>query len=73
MTCDLDFNILLSLSNNLKPSIIQLRTQRINVELDGEWITSIIVNNEDKFEKGAILSMDIKKYRLRLLPLSKIN
>ena len=69
MTCDLDFNILLLLSRKSKPSIIQLRTQRIRVEQDGEWIVSAVKQNAEKLEMGAILSVDAKKCRLRLLPL----
>ena len=69
ITCDLDFNVLLSTTNKIKPSIIQLRVQRINISQDGEWITSIISKNEDALKKGAIISVDIKKHRVRLLPL----
>jgi len=69
MTCDLDFNIILSITHSLKPSIIQLRTQRISVEQDGERIVSAIMQNAEKLEQGAILSIDLKKARIRLLPL----
>jgi len=69
MTFDLDFNTILSITHNLKPSIVQLRTQRINVEQDSEWIISAIKQNAEELNKGAILSVDTKKARLRLLPL----
>ena len=69
MTCDLDFNILLSVTHRLKPSVVQLRTQQISVEKDGEWIASAIMRNAKELTKGAILSVDAKKSRLRLLPL----
>jgi len=69
MTCDLDFSIILSIKHTLKPSIIQLRTQRTDVEQDGEWIVSAIMQNAEELEKGIILSVDAKKFRLRFLPL----
>ena len=69
MTCDLDFNILLSVAHRQKPSIVQLRVQRIRIEQDGEWIVAAIVQNAEELENGAILSVDTKKFRLRLLPL----
>lgn len=69
MTSDLDFNALLSITKGLKPSVIQLRTQRISVAQDGEWIVSVIRENEEKLLDGAILSMNAKNYRVRLLPI----
>ena len=69
MTCDLDFNIILAINNNLKPSIIQLRMQTISVEQHGEWIASAIMQNAGELENGAVLTIDAKKARLRLLPL----
>jgi len=69
MTCDLDFNILLAIAHSIKPSVIQLRAHRIRAEQDGDWIAAAIIQNAEALEKGAILSADTKKYRLRLLPL----
>ena len=69
MTCDLDFNILLSITRRVKPSIVQLRTQRFEIEKDGEWLASVILRNAAELAKGAILSVDTKKSKLRLLPL----
>jgi len=69
LSCDLDFSIILSITHNLKPSIVQLRAQRINIEKDGERIVSAIIQHEEKLGKGAILSIDLKKARIRLLPL----
>jgi hypothetical protein len=42
---------------------------RISVKQDGEWIAAAIMQNKEGLEKGAILSIDTKKSRLRLLPL----
>jgi predicted nuclease of predicted toxin-antitoxin system len=69
MTCDLDFNIILSNTHDLKPSVIQLRARRVSIKQDGEWIASAIMQNEKELEKGAILSIDLKKARIRFLPL----
>ena len=69
LTCDLDFNIILSLSRNQKPSIVQLRMQIINIDQDGERIVSVISRNLNRLREGAILSIDLNKARIRLLPL----
>jgi len=39
------------------------------VKQDGEWIAAAIMRSAEELEKGAILSVDTKKARLRLLPL----
>ena len=69
MTCDLDFNILLAIAHSLKPSVVQLRAHMITLKQDGDWIAAAVIQNADALEKGAILSADTKKYRLRLLPI----
>jgi predicted nuclease of predicted toxin-antitoxin system len=69
MTCDLDFNVILSITHDLKPSVVLIRAQRINAEQDGGWIAALLKENADALDKGAILVVDYKKFRLRLLPL----
>ena len=69
MTSDLDFNVLLAIIRKLKPSVVQLRTQRISIAQDGEWIVSVLLKNEEHLLNGAIVSMNAKNYRVRLLPI----
>ena len=69
MTCDLDFSAILSATRGLKPSVIQIRTQGFNAEQIVGIIYSVLQQNTKELEKGAILTMDTKKARVRLLPL----
>jgi len=70
LTCDLDFTALLSVSKRTKPSIIQVRVQGFEAENLANMITLAISQNAEALENGAILTIDAKRARLRLLPLS---
>ena len=69
LTCDLDFGAILSNSHELKPSVVQIRASVIHAERAVDMIVSAINSNSADLEKGAILSIELKKARLRLLPL----
>lgn len=69
LTCDLDFTAMLSVTQGRKPSIIQIRNQGVQMEALAELIVSAILQNADELEKGAILTLDSKQARVRLLPL----
>jgi len=69
ITCDLDFSAILSATHERKPSVAQIRASLIHAEHAVDLIASALKNNSDELEKGAILSIDLKKARLRLLPL----
>jgi len=69
LTCDLDFSAILSSTNDLKPSIIQIRASLLHAERAAELIKYAINKNKNDLEKGAVLSIDLKRARLRLLPL----
>lgn len=69
LTCDLDFSAILSATHDLKPSVIQLRLHKIDYALVVELVYMAIMQNSDDLMKGAILSIDTGKARLRILPL----
>jgi len=69
LTCDLDFSAILSATHEQKPSIVQIRASVIHAERAIDLITTAIRKNAGDLEKGAILSIDLKKARLRILPL----
>ena len=70
LTCDLDFSAILSTTHDLKPSVVQIRASLIHAERAVDLIAEALKSNADDLERGALLSIDIKKARLRLLPLS---
>lgn len=69
LTFDLDFSAILSATHETKPSIMQIRASVLHAELAAELISTALSQYETDLEKGAILSIDINKARLRLLPL----
>ena len=70
LTCDLDFTAILSTSKQSKPSVIQIRTQSFEIERLAEIIVIATVQNAEALNHGAILTIDTKRARLRLLPLT---
>jgi len=71
LTCDLDFSTLLSISRDEKPSIVQIRVQCFQTDKLAALISAALMQNINEIEKGAILTIDAKRARLRLLPLSQ--
>ena len=69
LTYDLDFSAILSTTHDLKPSIIQIRVSAKHADKAVNLIKAALSNNKSDLEKGAIISIDINKARLRLLPL----
>ena len=69
LTYDLDFSAILSTTHELKPSVAQIRASVLHAEQAVDLVASALIQNADEMEKGAILSIDLKKSRLHLLPL----
>jgi predicted nuclease of predicted toxin-antitoxin system len=68
-THDLDFGALLAATRGEGPSVIQMRTQDTFPESCGEMIIKALNQFEDELTKGALLSVDRHKARVRILPL----
>jgi len=69
LTCDLDFSAILSATHGQKPSVVQMRTHGFPVEKVAELAGNSILQCSAELKKGAILTIDAKRARLRLLPL----
>lgn len=69
LTCDLDFSAILSATREIKPSIVQIRASIRHANKVADLITAAVSQYADELKKGAVLSIDEKKARLRLLPL----
>lgn len=68
-THDLDFSALLANSKDSKPSVIQLRANDISPEAAGNAILAALRQMQSELEAGALLTIDPKRSRIRLLPL----
>jgi len=69
MTYDLDFSAILSAAKSNKPSVIQIRAQKIKADEIADLVHAALMQSKDDMEDGAILTVDTKKSRLRILPL----
>jgi predicted nuclease of predicted toxin-antitoxin system len=62
--------VLLAHSNETGPGVIQIRTPDTMPDKIGNIIVSTIKKYEDLLVKGALVSMDKVRSRLRVLPLN---
>ena len=69
LTHDLDFGTILFVTNGQKPSVVQLRINDIYPEIDSDYLISALNSVKAELEQGALLIIDTKKTRIRILPL----
>ena len=69
LTYDLDFSAMLAVNRLNRPSLIQLRTGDINPDSAAPLVISALRQAATEIEDGAILSIELNKARLRILPL----
>jgi len=69
-THDLDFGAILAATGADSPSVIQLRTQNISPKHLGELVVSAFKQFEELLHQGALISIDEKRARARILPFS---
>jgi predicted nuclease of predicted toxin-antitoxin system len=67
-THDLDFGTLLAVTRAQGPSVIQLRTQDVMPQSLGERMMQILRQYETALQKGALITIDEAKSRVRILP-----
>jgi predicted nuclease of predicted toxin-antitoxin system len=67
-THDLDFGVLLALTQAESPSVIQARTQDVFPDVFGGRLIKVLREHESTLEKGALLTVDEEKSRVRILP-----
>ena len=68
-THDLDFGSILAATRAAAPSVIQVRTQNVMPESVGIIVVDAVKKFKDMIEYGALISIDHKKARARVLPL----
>ena len=69
-THDLDFGALLAANKSICPSVIQIRTQDVTPAFLLKTIIQTIAQFKDYLEKGALITLDEKKSRVRILPIN---
>jgi len=69
LTHDLDFGSLLFTTNATAPSVLQLRVQHIVPDAEGDAVLETLITAEDSLNSGALVTIDPRRHRIRLLPL----
>ncbi|MGD9922588.1 MAG: DUF5615 family PIN-like protein [Pseudorhodoplanes sp.] len=70
LTADLDFSAILAATQRQHPSVIQIRADVLTPAAIGERVIAALRQARDELERGAILSIDAERARLRILPFS---
>jgi len=68
-THDLDFGTTLALTHAGKPSVIQVRAQRVLPEQIGTVVLAALKQYEQELARGALVVVEPAKSRVRVLPL----
>jgi predicted nuclease of predicted toxin-antitoxin system len=69
LTHDLDFGSMLAAARSDKPSVIQIRMGDVSPDNSAALVISAIKKLSAELEKGALVTIDLNKTRLRILPL----
>jgi len=69
-THDLDFGAALAVTHNDKPSVIQIRTGDISPAITAQLVINALHTAVLEIEEGALITIDLNKTRLRILPLT---
>lgn len=68
-THDLDFGTMLALTHATGPSVVQVRGQNVLPEDIGPIVVAALRQYEGALTAGALVVVDVKKSRVRVLPL----
>ncbi len=66
---DLDFGILLALTRERGPSVIQIRAEDIMPDTLEDRLISVMNLYSSQLEKGALLTIDPSRSRIKILPI----
>ena len=71
LTHDLDFRAILAVTQGEKPSVVQIRADDIDPNIIGAQVVTALKQMESELEAGALLTIDMSRIRLNLLPLQR--
>jgi predicted nuclease of predicted toxin-antitoxin system len=69
LTQDLDFSAILAATHGEKPSVAQIRAEDLSWNAIGKQVVAALLQAEADLNEGALLTIDPRRIRLRLLPL----
>lgn len=68
LTHDLDFGAILAATHGEKPSVVQIRAEDVSPDVIGKQVMAALQQMASELERGALLTIDPNRTRLRLLP-----
>lgn len=71
LTQDLEFGALLAASGDSGPSVVQIRAGDTSPESIQQHVISALEQLSDEIEVGALITVDIDRSRVRLLPIRR--
>jgi predicted nuclease of predicted toxin-antitoxin system len=71
LTHDLDFSAILAATNGDKPSVVQIRADDVSPDRIGKPVIAALRQMSVELNEGALLAIEPKRARLRLLPLRR--
>ena len=69
LTNDLDFGAILAATQGLRPSVVQVRAEDLRPEAIGQSVIDALRQAESELDSGALITLDIGRTRIRVLPL----
>jgi predicted nuclease of predicted toxin-antitoxin system len=69
LTQDLDFGEILASTQGEKPSVLQIRAEDLNLHAIGGAVIAAFHQLQSELEQGALVTVNPKRTRLRVLPL----
>ncbi|MEC4590797.1 MULTISPECIES: DUF5615 family PIN-like protein [Nitrospirillum] len=70
LTHDLDFSAILAATQGRKPSVVQIRADDVSPSAIADSVLSGLRQVADELEQGALLTINPRRSRLHLLPLT---
>jgi len=71
LTHDLDFSAILAVTHGEKPSVVQIRAEEPSTDRIGWQVVTALKQMESELDAGALLTIDLKRTRIRILPLHR--
>ena len=69
LTHDLDFGAILAATRGQKPSVVQLRSENLSIEVIGRSVIDALHEVATDLDDGALVTIDPGRIRVRVLPL----
>ena len=73
LTRDLDFGDILAATGGAAPSVVQLRTGGLGFAAIGQLVLRALTAHAQALDRGALITVDLRRSRVRLLPLLRLD